>query len=85
MEDTMHYRATEYCLLNRVLERKIEGKGRRRRRHKQLLDDPTEARRSWKLQDGTLDHTPSRNCLWKRQCTYRATEYVMMTIMMMMM
>ena len=69
------------CLLNRVIEGNIEGTRRRRRRFKQPLDDLTEMRRSWKLQDEVLDRLPSMTHFWKKQCTNRATEYVMMMML----
>jgi hypothetical protein len=49
------------CLLSHVIEGKLEGRiemtGRRGRRHKQLLDDLKEKRRSWKLKEAALDRT----------------------------
>jgi hypothetical protein len=47
-----------------VIEGKLGGRieitGRRRRRHKQLLDDLKERRRYWKLKEKELDRT-----LWR--------------------
>jgi hypothetical protein len=43
------------CLLQHVIEVKIEGKRRRGRRSKELLDDLKERIRCWKLKDITLD------------------------------
>jgi hypothetical protein len=37
------------CILKHVTEVKIEGRGRRVRRHKQLLDDFKETKGWWKL------------------------------------
>jgi hypothetical protein len=52
------------CLLKHVIEGKIEVRieatGRRGRRRKQLLDDLTEKRRYWKLNEEALDRT-----LWR--------------------
>jgi hypothetical protein len=52
------------CLLNHVIQGKIEGKMKvkvgRGRRHKQLLDDRKEMRGYWKLKEEALDRT-----LWK--------------------
>jgi hypothetical protein len=52
------------CLLKHVILGKLEGRiemtGRRGRRRKQLLDDPKEKRRYWKLKDEALDRT-----LWR--------------------
>jgi len=42
------------CILQHVIERKIEGKGIRGRRSKQLLDDLKEKRRRFTLKDKTL-------------------------------
>ena len=42
------------CLLRHVIEGKIEGTGRRGRRHKQLMVDIKELRRCWKLKEKTL-------------------------------
>jgi hypothetical protein len=54
------------CLLNRVIEGKLEGTiemtGRRGRRCKQLLDDLKEKRRYWKLKEGALDCILWRTC-----------------------
>jgi hypothetical protein len=44
------------CLLNRVIERKVEERGRRGRRRKQLLGEVRETRRYWKLKEEALDH-----------------------------
>jgi len=43
------------CLLKCVIERKVEGRGRRGRRRKQPLDDLRETRRYWKLKGAALD------------------------------
>jgi hypothetical protein len=52
------------CLLNHVIEGKIEGRiemtGRRGRRCKQLLEDLKGKRRHWKLKEDALDRT-----LWR--------------------
>jgi hypothetical protein len=48
------------CLLKHVIAGKIEGKGRRERRRKQILDDLKEKRRCWKLKEEALDRT-----LWR--------------------
>jgi hypothetical protein len=49
------------CLLKHVIEGKLEGRmevtERRGRRRKQLLDDPKEKRRYWKLKEEALDRT----------------------------
>jgi len=46
------------CLLNHVIEGKIEGMGRRRkRRRKQLLDDLKEKRRCWNLKEEVLNRS----------------------------
>ena len=49
------------CLLKRAIEGKIEGrievKGRRGRKCKQLLDDLKEKRGCWILKESVLDHT----------------------------
>ena len=42
------------CLLKHVIEVKIQGTGRRGRRHKQVPDDHKERRRYWKLKDKAL-------------------------------
>jgi hypothetical protein len=42
------------------LEGRIEMKGRRGRRRKQILDDLKEKRRYWKLKEEALDHTQWR-------------------------
>jgi hypothetical protein len=48
------------CLLIHVVEvridRRITVRGRRRRRHKQLLDDLKEKTGYWKLKEGAIDH-----------------------------
>jgi hypothetical protein len=48
------------CLLKYIIEGEIEGTGRWRRRHKQLLDDLKGARRCRKLKEEALDHTLRR-------------------------
>jgi hypothetical protein len=48
------------CLLKQIIERKVQVMGRRGRKHKQLLDDLKEKRRSWKLKEEALDRT-----LWR--------------------
>jgi hypothetical protein len=45
------------CLLKHIIEGKIRGTRRRRRRPKQLLDDLKEARRYWKLKAEAQDRT----------------------------
>jgi hypothetical protein len=49
------------CPLKHVIEGKIEGwievTGRRRRRHKELLDDLKEKRGCWTLKEETLDRS----------------------------
>jgi hypothetical protein len=45
------------CLLSHVIERKINGTGRRGRRRKQLLNDLTEARRHWKCNEEAQNRT----------------------------
>jgi len=45
------------CLLKHVTERKIEGMGRRGRRHTQLLDDLTEKTGYQRYKEGALCHT----------------------------
>jgi hypothetical protein len=66
------------CLLKHVIEGKIEGrveiKGRRGRRRKQLLDELKEKRRYWKLK--ALDRSVE-NSLWKGLRTCRKTGYKM--------
>jgi len=44
------------CLIKHVIEGKLEGTGRRGRRHKQLLDDHMEMRRYWNFKQAELDH-----------------------------
>jgi hypothetical protein len=39
------------CLLKHVIEGKIEGKGTRRIRHKQLVDDLKKTRKYWNVKD----------------------------------
>jgi hypothetical protein len=39
------------CLLNHIIEGKIEGMGRQGRKHKQLLDDIEEKGRYWNLNE----------------------------------
>jgi hypothetical protein len=48
------------CLLEHVIQGKVEGAGRRGRRRKHPLDDLKEARRYLKLKEETLDRT-----LWR--------------------
>jgi hypothetical protein len=48
------------CLLSNIIEGKIVGTRRRRRRCKQLLDDLKEARRCWKLKEEAQDRTLCR-------------------------
>jgi hypothetical protein len=52
------------CLLKHVIEGKLEGRiemtGRRRRRHKQLLDDLRGKRGYWYVKEEALDRTPCR-------------------------
>jgi len=43
-----------------MIEGRVEVKGRRRRRCKQLLDDLKEERRCWKLKEEALDRS-----LWR--------------------
>ena len=43
------------CFLKHVIERNLEGTGRRERRRKQQLDKLKEMRRYWKLRAETLD------------------------------
>jgi hypothetical protein len=43
------------CLLKHVIEGKLEGRRRRGRRRKHLLDDINENRRYWKLSERALD------------------------------
>jgi hypothetical protein len=43
------------CLLKYVIEGKLEGTGRRRRKRKQQLDELKEMRRYWKLRTETVD------------------------------
>jgi hypothetical protein len=45
------------CLLKHVIEGKIEGTGRRGRRHKQLQDDLKERRIYWTLKEEVVDPT----------------------------
>ena len=49
------------CLLKHVIGKKIKGRiemtGRRRRRHKKLLDDPKLKKGSWILKENALDRT----------------------------
>ena len=73
------------CLLNRVIQEKVEGTERRGRRRRQLLDDPKGTRMYLKLKEEALDRTQYRNSLWKRLYTCRKTNYVMMMMVMMMM
>jgi hypothetical protein len=53
------------CLIKHLIEGKIEGrievKGRRGRRRKQLLDDLKKKRGYWKLKDEALDRTVWKN------------------------
>jgi hypothetical protein len=52
------------CLLKHIIERKIEGRievrGRRGTKRKQLLDDLKEKREYWKLKEEALDRTLRR-------------------------
>jgi hypothetical protein len=48
--------------LKHVIEGQIEGKIRRARRCKQLLDDLKEIRKRWKLKEEAVDHTLWRTC-----------------------
>jgi len=50
-------RLVRKCLLNHVIEAKREGAGREVGTRKQLLDDPEETRRSWKVKQEAVDHT----------------------------
>jgi hypothetical protein len=50
------------CLLKHVTEGKIEGVIRQGRRCKQLLDDPKEKRRYWKVKEEALNPTVWRTC-----------------------
>lgn len=62
--------------LNYVIERKIEGKGRRGRIRKQLLDQLKKRRKYWNLKQETLNRMLRRPCgdLWKRLWTCCKTE-----------
>jgi hypothetical protein len=55
-------------------DRRIELRGRRGRRRKQLVDDPKETTGYWKLRGGTRSHS-IENSLWKRPCASRKTDY----------
>jgi hypothetical protein len=55
---------TSYIIYNlalqphsKILEGKIEGSRRQGRRCKQLMDDVTESRRNWNLEEEALVHT----------------------------
>jgi hypothetical protein len=50
------------CLLKHVIEGNIKVTGRRRRRHKQLVDDLTETRGYWDLKEEALDRAVWRTC-----------------------
>jgi hypothetical protein len=67
------------CLLKHVIEGKIEGKGRRRRR-KQLPDDLRETRRYWNFKGEALDRTLWRSFV-KRLWNFRKTDYEMMMVL----
>ena len=49
------------CFLKGVIEGRVEGTGRRGRRHKQLLDDVKETTRYWKLKEDALYRTVWRS------------------------
>jgi hypothetical protein len=65
------------CFLKTVIEGNIEGTGRRRRRVKQLLDDPKQKKKIIVLEKGrTKSHSVERS-LWNRPGTCRKTDYGM--------
>jgi hypothetical protein len=57
----IHYIWPRNCLINYVIEGKIEVIERRRRRLKQLLDGIKETRGYWKLEDEALDRALRSN------------------------
>ena len=61
------------CIIKHVTRGKVDGAGRRTRRHKQLLHDSKETNRYWKLKEKALDRS-----LWARLWTGRNRDYVMM-------
>jgi hypothetical protein len=65
------------CLTKRVIEGEIEGKGRERRRLKQLLDGLKEIRRFWKLKEDALDRP-----LWKYPRTWRKSDYMTTVVLL---
>ena len=62
------------CVIKHVTRGKLEGAGRRRRRHKQLLKDSKQTNGYWKLKEKVPDRS-----LWARLWTDRNRDYVMMT------
>ena len=62
-----------------------EGKGRRGRRRKQLLDSLKKTRKYWKLKAEALRSHSVESSLCKRLWACRETDCVMMMMMMMMM
>jgi hypothetical protein len=66
------------CLINHVIKGKLEGKiyvrGRRGRRHKQLLDDLEETRSYCNLKEETVANCVE-NWLWKRLWTFHKTDF----------
>ena len=67
------------CLLQRVIERKINGSievtGRRGRRRRKLLDELKESRGYWKFEGGSSRSQCVESSLWKRLWTCRKTDY----------
>ena len=65
-----------YCLLKHISEGKIEEMERRKRRRKQLLDDPKEMTEYYTLKEEALDGTVEHS-LWYRMWTCRKIDYRM--------
>jgi hypothetical protein len=50
------------CFIEHVILGKIEGRRKRGRKRKQLLDDFKEKRRYWELKEETVDNTVWETC-----------------------
>jgi hypothetical protein len=72
------------CLLNHVIEGKIEMMGTKSRWHKQLLDDLKAKRRYWKLRGRESTGLYSlKNSLWMRLWTRSKADYVVVVMVVM--
>jgi len=77
---TGHTMLSKYLLKHaseRKIEGRIEGKGRRGRRRKQILDDLKETKRAWKLKQDALDVPLWRTRFGTGLWTFGETEYRM--------